>query len=99
MGATCCGSRSSASCITLPSSEDGRPWANSSTAVTAHHQIMTFRVSTIIPCYNHGDLVARAVESVTGQSQTSGCEVIIVDDGSTDDTPAVCAELARKRAN
>jgi glycosyltransferase involved in cell wall biosynthesis len=52
-------------------------------------------VSTIIPCYNHGALLARAVESVMSCRDELGREIIVVDDGSTDDTPAVCAKLMR----
>jgi glycosyltransferase involved in cell wall biosynthesis len=43
------------------------------------------RVSVIIPTYNSAALVAQAVESALGQTQAPH-EVIIVDDGSTDDT-------------
>jgi glycosyltransferase involved in cell wall biosynthesis len=42
-------------------------------------------VSVIIPTYNRGALVARAVESALGAVRP-GDEVIVVDDGSTDDT-------------
>ncbi|MDP9179229.1 MAG: glycosyltransferase family 2 protein [Gemmatimonadota bacterium] len=50
-------------------------------------------VSAIIPVYNRGDLLREAVGSVLAQTHRP-IEIIIVDDGSTDDTTAVCAELA-----
>jgi len=42
-------------------------------------------VSAVIPTYNCADLVCDAVESALGQTWPQ-CEVIVVDDGSTDDT-------------
>jgi glycosyltransferase involved in cell wall biosynthesis len=53
-------------------------------------------ISTIIPCYNHAALLPRAIESVAAGDDDLGREIIIVDDGSTDDTPAVCAALAAR---
>ena len=41
----------------------------------------------VIPCFNHGEYLAEAIESAL--AQTLPCEVIVVDDGSTDDTAAV----------
>lgn len=49
-------------------------------------------VSTIIPVHNRPAMVREAVGSVLGQSWPN-IEVIVVDDESTDETPAVIAEL------
>jgi glycosyltransferase involved in cell wall biosynthesis len=50
------------------------------------------RVSVIIPVLNGADRLGQAVASVRRQLCT-GDEIIIVDDGSTDDTPAVIADF------
>lgn len=52
---------------------------------------MSAAVSVIIPVYNGAGLVAQAIDSALGQSMAP-LEVIVVDDGSTDDTAAVLAE-------
>ena len=46
-------------------------------------------VSIIIPTYNHGHVLAEAIECAL--RQRAPCEVIIVDDGSTDNTAAFLA--------
>ena len=45
-------------------------------------------VSVIIPTYNRSGLIARAIKSVLA-AMFPGDEVLVIDDGSTDDTPAV----------
>jgi hypothetical protein len=50
------------------------------------------RFSVVIPTYNRAAFIGRALESVLRQTQP-GDEVIVVDDGSSDDTPRVLAEF------
>ena len=51
-------------------------------------------VTTIIPVYNRAGMLREAVASVVAQTYRP-IELIIVDDGSTDDTPRAAAELAQ----
>lgn len=53
---------------------------------------MTPEVSVIIPAYNAAKTLGEAVESVRAQ-QFEPMEIIIVDDGSTDDTPRIIGKL------
>lgn len=52
-------------------------------------------VSTIVPVYNRAALLREAVASVLAQTYRP-VEVVVVDDGSSDDTPRACAELAER---
>lgn len=52
--------------------------------------------SVIIPTYNRGHTILRAINSVLGQS-FKNLELIIIDDGSTDDTQDILNQVTDKR--
>lgn len=56
----------------------------------------TLTISAIIPLYNGAPYIEESIESVFSQILPPQ-EVIVVDDGSTDDGPAVVARLAQSR--
>lgn len=53
------------------------------------------QISAVIPTYNRAELVGQAVQSVLDQ-QSRADEIWVIDDGSTDDTPAVLAQFGDK---
>ncbi|SLM27998.1 hypothetical protein MTBBW1_1210038 [Desulfamplus magnetovallimortis] len=54
------------------------------------------KVSVIIPTFNRAWCIADAVESVLAQNYKGTMEIIVVDDGSTDDTPRVIEPYIKK---
>jgi hypothetical protein len=50
-------------------------------------------ITAVIPTYNRGPLLRRAIESVLRQTLSPG-QVLVVDDGSDDETPEICREYA-----
>lgn len=54
------------------------------------------KISVIIPTYNRADVLERAVQSVLRQTYTN-LEIIIVDDGSTDDTEQLIVQMKDER--
>ena len=56
---------------------------------------MTFTLSVIIPVYNAEKHLDRCIESIANQTYTN-LEVILVDDGSPDNSGAICDEWAKK---
>jgi poly(ribitol-phosphate) beta-N-acetylglucosaminyltransferase len=58
------------------------------------------KVSVIVPVFNPGIHIDDCIASLLGQSMPAGeCELIFVDDGSTDGTPARLDELAARHAH
>ncbi len=56
---------------------------------------MTELISVIIPAFNTEKYLDRCIESVVNQSYNN-LEIIIVDDGSTDNTPELCDKWAER---
>lgn len=47
------------------------------------------KISIVVPIYNVADYLKNCIESITKQSYKN-IEIILVDDGSTDDSPEIC---------
>lgn len=55
----------------------------------------TFTIAIL--CYNYGRFLSQAIESALNQDYDGAkVEILVIDDGSTDETPAVCAKYEGK---
>ena len=52
-------------------------------------------ISVIVPVYNVGKYVGQCIESIINQTYKN-LEIILVDDGSTDNSGKICDEYAKK---
>src|ERR1700733_1523547 len=55
-------------------------------------------VSVVIPSYNHAKYIAKTIDSIFAQTILSQVELIIIDDGSPDDSVKVIEESLKGRA-
>lgn len=55
------------------------------------------KITCSILCYNYGRYIAKAIESCLNQEQKDyELEILVIDDGSTDETPEVCQKYQNK---
>jgi glycosyltransferase involved in cell wall biosynthesis len=47
------------------------------------------RVTVVLPTYNRADSLAHAIQSALDQTAAERCDIVVIDDGSTDQTPQV----------
>jgi len=57
--------------------------------------VITPRISIVIPCYNYGRFLPRALESVAAQEDPDW-EVVVVDDGSIDETASIARQWQQR---
>jgi glycosyltransferase involved in cell wall biosynthesis len=69
------------------------PEIAASTATPSAQPALAPSLSVILPNYNHGRLIARAVTALLAQERVPD-EIIVIDDGSTDDSLRVIESLA-----
>lgn len=55
-----------------------------------------YSLSVIVPVYNAEKHLTKTLESLTAQTVADSMQIILVDDGSADNSPAICDEFASK---
>lgn len=56
------------------------------------------KISVIIPVYNAQAVIKRCVESIMAQDYEGELEIILVNDGSSDDSESICRKLAQSHS-
>ena len=56
------------------------------------------KVSVVVPVYNIEAYIGRCLESLLNQDLKE-IEIIVVNDGSSDDSPKICKNYARQHVN
>jgi len=56
---------------------------------------MSYRISVIVPIYNKASFLEKSITSILQQTEKN-IEIILVDDGSTDNSPEICKMFAEK---
>ncbi|MGW7286345.1 bifunctional glycosyltransferase/CDP-glycerol:glycerophosphate glycerophosphotransferase [Streptomyces sp. NPDC054847] len=59
----------------------------------------SFDVTLVVPVYNVEQYLQECLDSIEAQTVFERCEVVLVDNGSTDGSYRLCAEFARRHAN
>jgi glycosyltransferase involved in cell wall biosynthesis len=54
------------------------------------------KVSVVVASYNHGEYIAKALDSILAQKVNFAIEIIVVDDGSTDSSLAIIDAFAQQ---
>ena len=57
--------------------------------MVASHDAADIQISVVIPVYNYAAVLPRAVVSVLAQLDDAAAELVVIDDGSTDDSRQV----------
>ena len=76
--------------------EKGEPAFYSSAAILTSQ---TPAISVIMPTYNRGELMERSIEKYVACTAHADAELIVIDDGSRDDTPSRLQRLAAVHHN
>lgn len=70
---------------------------NSEADLSASGESSEYLVTFVVPCYNSADFMRRCVDSLLPALDT--CEVLLINDGSSDDTSKIAHEYADKHEN
>ncbi len=64
-----------------------------------NNNISAPEISVIVPAYNVEEYIERCLNSLIDQDFTKDYEIIVINDGSTDSTPAIVERIAKEHKN